>query len=400
MIGIRKGSKYLIFFVVIFVALPPFAIDAYIPAFGNIADFFNVNVNKVAITVSTYVVGFGIGMLFWGALSDRFGRKKILTIGMLIYIASSILCSLTHSFDTLILMRFLQGLGDSPAGVAAMAVLKDCYRGQKLMKMMATMVMVFMLAPIVAPIIGSLIIYTTGSWQDIFHFLTIYGVILLILTLIMPETHPSYKRSKNLVISFKTYLNHFMNIPFIFGGLTGGLCFGALFSFITASSNLIIGYFHLGYTQYCILFGLNICGVVFASNYIRRKITVHNQRKLILNGYYFAIIITIINILSSYIFDNIYIFIFLNALLTIGLAFVNITTTSKVIDLLKEGFAAGNAVIRLVKFTVAGTAGFFLSFLSISKLMIGIPAQQLGFIVASLCLFLLIKHRLFPNQYH
>ncbi|MDE4967784.1 Bcr/CflA family drug resistance efflux transporter, partial [Francisella tularensis subsp. holarctica] len=74
-----------------------------------------------------------------------------------------------------------------------------------------------MLAPIVAPIIGSLILYTTGSWQNIFHFLTIYGVIILILTLIMPETHPSYKLSKNLVISFKTYLNNFMNIPFIFG---------------------------------------------------------------------------------------------------------------------------------------------------------------------------------------
>ncbi|AEE26409.1 multidrug effflux MFS transporter [Francisella hispaniensis] len=400
MYEIRKGSKYLIFFVVIFVALPPFAIDTYIPAFGNIANFFSVNLNKVSISVSTYLVGFGLGMFFWGALSDRFGRKKILTIGMLIYIVSTILCSLTHSFDTLIVMRFLQGLGDSPAAVAAMAVLKDCYRGQKLMKMMATMVMVFMLAPIVAPIIGSLIIYTTGSWQDIFHFLTIYGVILLILTLIMPETHPSYKRSKNLVISFKTYLKHFMNIPFIVGTLTGGLCFGALFSFITASSNLIIGYFHLGYTQYCILFGLNICGVVFASNYIRRRVTAHNQRKLILNGYYFAIIIIIINILSSYIFDNIYIFIFLNALLTIGLAFVNITTTSKVIDLLKEGFAAGNAVIRLVKFTVAGAAGFFLSFLSISKLMIGIPAQQLGFILVSISLFLLIKNRLFPNQHN
>lgn len=145
-------------------------------------------------------------------------------------------------------MRFLQGLGDSPDAMAAMAVLKDCYRGQKLMKMMATMIMVFMLAPIVTPIIGSLIVYTTGSWQDIFHFLIIYGVILLILTLIMPETHPSYKHSNNLEISFKAYLNHFMNIPFIVGALTGGLCFGALFSFITASSNLIIGYFNLGYT--------------------------------------------------------------------------------------------------------------------------------------------------------
>ncbi|MDE5004998.1 Bcr/CflA family drug resistance efflux transporter, partial [Francisella tularensis subsp. holarctica] len=77
-----------------------------------------------------------------------------------------------------------------------MAVNKDCYRVQKLMKMMATMFMVFMLAPIVAPIIGSLIIYTTGIWQNIFHFLTIYVVILIILTLIIQETHPSYKSSK------------------------------------------------------------------------------------------------------------------------------------------------------------------------------------------------------------
>ena len=122
MFQIRKGSKYLVFFVVIFVALPPFAIDAYIPAFGNIGSFFNVDVNKLAITISTYFIGFGVGMFFWGALSDSFGRKKILIIGMLIYIVSTILCSFTHSFDTLILMRFLQGLGDSPASVAAMAI--------------------------------------------------------------------------------------------------------------------------------------------------------------------------------------------------------------------------------------------------------------------------------------
>lgn len=95
-----------------------------------------------------------------------------------------------------------------------MAVLKNCYGCQKLMKMMATIIMMFMLAPIIALIIGSLIVYTIDSWQDIFHFLTIYGIILLILTLIMPETHPSYKHSKNLEVSFKAYSNHFMNILF------------------------------------------------------------------------------------------------------------------------------------------------------------------------------------------
>ena len=100
MFKVRKGSKNLVFFVVIFVALPPFAIDTYITAFGNIATAFNVPISAMAITISTYLVGFGVGMFFWGALSDRYGRRKILIIGMLVYIASTILCSQTDSFNT------------------------------------------------------------------------------------------------------------------------------------------------------------------------------------------------------------------------------------------------------------------------------------------------------------
>lgn len=306
MFQIRKGSKYLVFLVVIFTALPPFAIDAYIPAFGNISNFFQVNVSILSITISTYVVGFGIGMVFWGALSDRYGRKNILVIGMLIYISSTILCSFTHNFDTLIFMRFLQGLGDSPASIAAAAILKDCYRGQKLMKMMAKMIMVFMIAPIVAPIIGSIIIYTTGRWQDIFHFLTIYGIILLVISLMMPETHPSHNRAKSLLESFKVYFKHFINIPFIITSLVGALCFGALFSFISASSNLIIQYYNLGYTQYCILFGVNIFGIIFASFYIEKKITSSNQRYFIVLAYITTIIFVAVNIISSIFFNNIY----------------------------------------------------------------------------------------------
>lgn len=396
MFQIRKGSKYLVFFVVIFVALPPFAIDTYIPAFGNIGDFFQVDVSILSITMSTYLIGFGVGMFFWGALSDRFGRKNILIIGMLIYILSTILCSFTHDFDTLIFMRFVQGLGDSPAAVAAAAILKDCYRGQKLMKMMATMVMVFMIAPIVAPIIGSMIIYTTGSWQDIFHFLTIYGIILLIITLIIPETLFSQNKSKSLLSSFKIYFKHLINIPFIAASLVGGLCFGALFSFISSSSNLIIEYYKLGYVQYCALFAFNICGILFASYYIKKKITSSNQRYFIFVGYTSAIVILTANILASVIFNNIYFFIVLNSLATASFSLINLITTTNAIDLLREGFGAGNAIVRLTRFVAAGFAGFFLSFLSISNLMVDIPIQQLGFIILSILIFIMIKNRLFP----
>ncbi|AJC49038.1 multidrug effflux MFS transporter [Allofrancisella guangzhouensis] len=394
---IRKGSKYLIFFVVIFVALPPFAIDTYIPAFGNISDFLNVDVSKMTITVSTYLVGFGIGMLIWGALSDRYGRKKILILGMLIYTISTVLCSLSSDFETLTFMRFIQGLGDSPAAVASMAILKDCYRGQKLIKMMATMIMVFMIAPIISPIIGSLIIYTTGQWQNIFHFLTLYGVVLLCLTFIMPETHKPHKRSSSLLQSFYVYVKHTRNIPFILGAIGAGLCFGALFSFINASSNLIIEYFNLGYLQYCILFAVNIFGIVFASYYIKKNITPYNQNNIIFSGYFISTIVIVINIICSYVFSNIYLFVLLNTIATACFALINITLTSKIIDLLKEGFAAGNAINRLVKFTVAGIGGIILSFYSITELMVDIPVQQLGFIILSLVLFLRIKDKLFPK---
>ncbi|WP_257295809.1 MFS transporter [Francisella orientalis] len=250
-------------------------------------------------------MGFGVGMFFWDALSDSFGRKKILIIGMLIYIVSTILCSFTHSFDTLIFMRFLQGLGDSPASVAAMAILKDCYRGQKLVKTVATMVMIFM----IAPIIGSIIIYTTGRWQDIFHFLTIYGIILLVITIIMSETHPIHKRSKSLARSFMVYIIHVANLPFVVGTLTGALCFGALFSFISTSSNLIIEYYHLRYTQYCILFALNMFGIIFAGNFIKKNRQAQSKG-LIFVGYYLAIIVILLNILNSYFLNNIYILLY------------------------------------------------------------------------------------------
>ncbi len=398
MFQIRKGSKYLVFFVVIFVALPPFAIDTYIPAFGNIANSFNINLNSIPITISTYLIGFGLGMLFWGALSDRYGRKKILIIGMIIYIISTILCSQTDNFDTLIFMRFIQGLGDSPAAVAAMAILKDCYRGQKLIKTMATMIMVFMIAPIVAPIVGSVIIYTTGRWQDIFHFLTIYGVVLLLITFMMPETHKSSKRSSSLLKSFSVYIKHLLNMPFILGTFTGALGFGAMFSFISASSNLIIEHYHLGYIQFCLIFALNVCGIIFASNLIRKKLTAHNQIKFITLGYIVSITVILINIILSYTIDNIYVFVIFNTFATAGFALTNITTSSKTIDILKEGFGAGNAIMRLIKFVVAGFAGFFLSFISISHLMIGIPIQQLIFVLLSAGLFLIIKDKLFAKD--
>ena len=252
---IRKGSLTLVFIVTIFAALPPFAIDTYMPAFNEIGAYFSVSNYELTKSISTYFLGFAIGMLFWGAITDRFGRRKPLIIGMAIYLASSILCSLSTSYDMLLAMRFIQGLGDSSGAIISMAILRDCYKGVRLMRMISIISMTFMIAPIIAPIIGSIIIYQTNNWKDIFHFLTIYGIILLPLSFFIPETLNPKKRILSVFDNFTIYIKHFKNIPFMICTIITGLSFAALFSFISSSSILILDYLKLGYLQYCLLFG-------------------------------------------------------------------------------------------------------------------------------------------------
>ena len=396
MTQIRKGSKYLVFFVVLFTALPPFAIDAYIPAFGNISKDLNVDPSQLTITISAYLFGFAAGILVWGAISDRFGRKKILIIGMIIYIISSIICSLTNSFDTLIYMRFLQGIGDSPAAVASGAILKDCYRGQKLIKMMATMIMIFMIAPIVAPILGSVIIYMTGDWRNIFHALTLYGFVLLFITFLMPETHKG--TDKNLFQSFIVYFKHISNKSFILASISNGLCFGILFTFIISSSNLIIVQYKLGYIDYCALFAINILGIIISSNIVRKSVTTSNQFAFIKYGYLASIVIIIINIALVNTVHNLYLFIFINAVSTACVSLVSIVIGSKSMDLLKDGYAAGSAIVRLIRFVVAGFVGISLGYVSLSKLMVTIPVQQLIIILLSLAIFCMVRKKIFSES--
>lgn len=391
---IRKGSKLLVFIAVFFAALPPFATDTYIPAFGKIGEYFNIPPSMVATSVSTYFLGFALGMLFWGALSDRVGRKKTLILGMFLYMLSSTLCSLSHSYEMLLYMRFIQGLGDSSGAIVAMAIVRDCYRGKKLITTMATLTMVFMLAPIASPMIGSFIIYSTGTWQDIFHFLTIYGIFLFILAFFLPETLKENRKTSSIFHSIKIYVKHLSNVPFLLCSVIAGLAFSALFSFISSSSVLIIDYFKLGYFMYCILFALNIVGIIFVNYYIKKKITLYNQYKFIFVGYGIAIISLIINLIIAQHYKNIYLFVLINTIATSGFSLINVISTSKALNQLKEGYGSGNAVSSLIKFSLAGFASFMISSYTSSKLMTEVPTQQIIFILIALIIFLIVKRKL------
>ena len=391
---IRKGSIVLVFSITIFAALPPFAIDTYMPAFNQIGNYFHVTTSDLTKSISTYFLGFAIGMLAWGAITDRFGRRKPLIVGMGIYLLSSVLCSVSVSYNMLMAMRFVQGLGDSSGSIIAMAIIRDCYKGERLMKTMSMIAMTFMLAPIIAPIIGSIIIYETNDWKMIFHFLTLYGILLFIFSFFIPETLKNNKRSSSILANINVYIKHLGNIPFLVCAIITGFTFAAVFSFISSSSLLIINYLKLGYLQYCILFAINISTVILSNFYVKKRVNKNNHIKTIFTGFFIAILMLIINVTLSNLYNNIYIFMLFNALATGFFALTNVLMRSITLNSLDSGFGAGSAIANLIRFSFGGLSSYLMSHKALESLQVDISVQQLAFVSVSVILFTLIFRKI------
>ncbi|TNF69955.1 MAG: Bcr/CflA family efflux MFS transporter [Gammaproteobacteria bacterium] len=384
-----KNPKYLIVILAMYAALPPFAIDTYMPAFHQIAHYFDMPIEKVIVSITTYFIGFSVGMLIWGAISDRVGRKKAIIVGMFIYMVSTILCALSPDFKTLTIMRLIQGLGDSSGAVIAMAVARDCYSGKKLAKVIASMVIIMMAAPIIAPIVGSLIITFFGRWQDIFHFLTIYGVILFFLAFFIPETLKDEEKTSHLFKTVISYFEHLKNYRFILYSLSSGLSFAAFFTYISSSSVLIIGYFGYGYVIYCTIFGINFIGIISGQFLIKKKVDDISDQYLIGIGFIMCYIGVAISMLFTYVITNLFGFMLGIMCLTFGFALVSSLLTSRSLNALTHAFGAGNAINNLIKFAIAGLASYLISHFSGYQLMKQISFQQVIIISVALILFII-----------
>ncbi|MBB1078221.1 MFS transporter, partial [Rhodoferax sp. 4810] len=148
------GNTGTLIFLALISAFPPLSIDLYLPAMPQMVDTLATTHSRVNMTLSMFLIFYAGGLLFWGPLSEKFGRKPILLTGLGIYIFSSILCALSLSVDQLILSRMLQAFGGSAATVVAAAIVKDLYDGRQRERVMATVMSMVIIAPMVAPVLG------------------------------------------------------------------------------------------------------------------------------------------------------------------------------------------------------------------------------------------------------
>ena len=261
----NKHSTFLVYVLASLAALAPFAIDTYLPAFHNMATFLNAKDVQVQQSLTVYLATYAVMTLWHGAISDAIGRITTLKWGLSIFVLASIGCAFAPNIETLWFFRALQGASGGAGNTVARAMVRDLFEGAAAQRVMATVQMLFGIAPAVAPIIGGFLL--GFSWQSIFIFLAIYAAIALWAAVaILPETMPVEKRltlsSKNVLNSYKTI---FSDAEFAKLGFTIGACFSAFFIYVLASP-IFLGK-HLGFApeQYGYFFVSTVTGMVFGS---------------------------------------------------------------------------------------------------------------------------------------
>lgn len=220
-------------------------IDMMLPALSDISrDLRMTTENQRQWIISVYIIGFGLAQLFYGPLADRYGRRPLMLAGLLLYTATSLIASFAASFETMIAARFLQGMAAAASRVLVVSMVRDCYSGRQMARVMSLTFIVFLAAPILAPSIGKLIMLI-APWEAIFHALAAFSAILAIwMALRLDETlHPEYRRSIDLgeiVAAARQVIGNRCSLGYT---LALSMSFGAMLGFVGSAQQLFTDVF-------------------------------------------------------------------------------------------------------------------------------------------------------------
>jgi len=278
-------------------ALAPFAIDTYLPAFPALESNFQATSLQLQQSLTFYLLPYAIMTLWHGAISDSIGRIAAIKWGLGVFVVASIGCAFAPNIETLWFFRALQGLSGGAGNVVARAMVRDLFAGPQAQRVMATVQMLFGIAPAVAPIIGGLLLGV--HWQAIFVFLALYAAISLWAAVhYLPETMPAEKRlplSARQVI--KDYRAIFGDKEFNYVVLGSGANFAGFFVYVLASPVFLVKHLGLGEHQFGWMFIPTVCGMVLGSYLAKRAAGRFAQHKVIKLAYAWMAIMVAVNLL-------------------------------------------------------------------------------------------------------
>ena len=252
----------------------PFAIDMYLPALPTIAADLGVEAAGAQFTLTAYFIAFGVSQLFYGPASDMFGRKPPIYFGLGLFALASLGCAVAPNIEALIVLRFFQGLGAAGVMSIPRAIIRDRYTGAKATRLMSTIMLVVSISPMLAPLVGSIIIVPFG-WRAVFLAVTLAtGVAVLLHAFLLPETlHRNQRERFSMPVMLKNFGvllrdTSFMGLTFI-----GALGMSAFFTFLGSASFIYMDYFGLTPGQFSLAFAANAIGFFGASQFAANLMT-------------------------------------------------------------------------------------------------------------------------------
>jgi MFS transporter, DHA1 family, multidrug resistance protein len=274
--------------------------DLYLPAMPAMKSALGASTGMVEWTISGYLIGFSLGQLFWGPVSDRHGRRLPVAIGLVLFIIGSAGCALAGSGAEIIAWRIVQAAGASAGVVLSRAMVRDLYEGHRAAQMLSLLITVMAIAPLLGPLIGGQILVLAG-WRAIFLVLVGVGIVTFALLLLLPETHPSGRRtSAPLHRAFLGYGRLLRQRRLLGYAGAGGFFYGGMFAYVAGTPFAYITCHHVTPQSYGLLFAAGTLGIMASNMLNARLVPRFGADGLLVRGTALASVTGLIAALAAY----------------------------------------------------------------------------------------------------
>lgn len=284
-------------------AIGPFAIDAYLPAFPDIAVSLSATQLQVQQTLTAYMATFAVMVLWHGALSDRFGRRRVIIAALSLFAVSSIVCAFAPSIEWLWIGRALQGVSGGAGMVVGRAVIRDVFDGAQAQRLMSRVMMIFAIAPAVAPVVGGLLVILAG-WRAIFVFLAMFAAVLAWLTWrFLPETLPVEARQSLHPVSLgRAYVRVLSSGAFLLLAGAIALNFNGFFLYIVSAPVFLMQHLGLGPGEFAWMFVPSVVGLIFGAMVSGKVAGKWSAQRTIVTGFAVMLAAATLNVVHAALF--------------------------------------------------------------------------------------------------